>query len=381
MTPQSGYALLVAAHGVRLTRVKGKPVLFSAADQLVFLTNDFVAAIWAHVQAGVTQAEFSRLARDAGLDGKEILSGLLESGVVTFLGAEDGPATLTAHAHLKLGDVIVLIGFGGPRAEAVFRESFGHLTTSPSPSAAHLLALESAGGICGSECGGAADWVEWRRAGAALKELLTGIALERSDRTALHAATLSQDGDALLLFGPPGAGKSTLAAALGVSGFNLDGDDIALLQSDGGVLALQFPITVKSESWSLLSGRYPELARLETYERSDGQSVRYLTPQGAGAPEPRRARLIVRLERAEVGEARLDDIPVEQALAVALDGGWSSDERLSLESFDALIACVDAATCFRLRYSDIDDAVATIGAAWSEARRGSDPADPRTPWM
>ncbi len=68
---------------------------------------------------------------------------------------------------------------------------------------------------------------------SALQELF----LPDSSVTTLHAALLGRGRFGLLIVGPAESGKSTLAIALWLAGFSLLGDDIALLDPEGGGLS------------------------------------------------------------------------------------------------------------------------------------------------
>jgi hypothetical protein len=156
-------------------------------------------------------------------------------------------------------------------------------------------------------------------------------ALHLQGRIALHATSLVQNGEAFLLMGASGAGKSALAAALTAAGLSFQADDISALSWDAGrpvvqagyprlkitpqtceslglAANAQFPVFVSTpvypETWVdcsalpggfhkgpaplkaiyLLSGRNTDLQipRLETL--SPGQSAMAIVRQLYGAP-------------------------------------------------------------------------------------------------
>ncbi len=53
--------------------------------------------------------------------------------------------------------------------------------------------------------------------------------LTSADRMVIHGAVVARDGEALVLVGPSGQGKSTLAAAALLAGWDLLGDDLAIV--------------------------------------------------------------------------------------------------------------------------------------------------------
>ena len=65
----------------------------------------------------------------------------------------------------------------------------------------------------------------------------------------LHAAVLERNGRAVILPGDPGAGKSTLTAALMLSGWRLLSDELTMIDRDDGlVVPLARPVSLKNES-------------------------------------------------------------------------------------------------------------------------------------
>ena len=65
----------------------------------------------------------------------------------------------------------------------------------------------------------------------------------------LHAAVLEKNGQAVILPGDPGAGKSTLAALLSLCGWRLLSDEITLIDRDDGmVVPLARPVSLKNAS-------------------------------------------------------------------------------------------------------------------------------------
>jgi len=63
-----------------------------------------------------------------------------------------------------------------------------------------------------------------------------------------HAATVEKDGEAAVIVGDSGQGKSTLCAALVATGWRLLSDEFALIDSDGMLRAMPRPISLKNES-------------------------------------------------------------------------------------------------------------------------------------
>jgi len=74
----------------------------------------------------------------------------------------------------------------------------------------------------------------------------------------LHAAVLEKNGRAVVLPGDPGAGKSTLTAALMLSGWRLLSDEITLVDRDDGLLVgLARPVSLKNASIDVIQRAFP----------------------------------------------------------------------------------------------------------------------------
>ena len=75
----------------------------------------------------------------------------------------------------------------------------------------------------------------------------------------VHAASLEKGGRALVLPAPPGSGKSTLCAALMLSGWRLLSDELTLIDINTGLLhPLARPVNLKNESIDIIAQTFPE---------------------------------------------------------------------------------------------------------------------------
>lgn len=80
------------------------------------------------------------------------------------------------------------------------------------------------------------------------------VSIHANEYLKLHAAVVAMHGRAIIMPGLPGAGKSTLCAALGLSGWRVLSDEHALIPpGTSSVIPLYRPISLKNESISIIA--------------------------------------------------------------------------------------------------------------------------------
>jgi len=198
-------------------------------------------------------------------------------------------------------------------------------------------------------------------ADSALTTLLSALvnhACKAEDRLlVVHVAGLvGPDGRALLLIGPGGSGKTTLAAALNAEGMALLSDDVAPVRRDGRLLALNTPLCLKPGSWPVLAARRPDLAAAPTFERL-GQTVRYLPPQGPALREPLGLALLLFPRYQPHQPARREPLSPEAALQ-GLVAAEAVIRGLDQAKLDDLARWVAAVPAYALTYPDLATGVA-----------------------
>ncbi len=95
----------------------------------------------------------------------------------------------------------------------------------------------------------------------------------------LHAAVLEKNGQAVILPGDPGAGKSTLTALLALSGWRLLSDEITLIDRDDGmVVPLARPVSLKNASIDVVRAFSPHAVIGEAARETHKGTVAHLKP-------------------------------------------------------------------------------------------------------
>ena len=181
----------------------------------------------------------------------------------------------------------------------------------------------------------------------------------------VHAAVLARGERALLLPAPPGSGKSTLCAALMLSGWRLLSDELTLLRMDDGWIdPLVRPVSLKNRSIGVIGARFPA-ARFSAVTRDTSKGdVAHLQPPAeavAAAGERVRARWIVNPRW--VADAALQLTPRPRAAAaVELARNAFNFALQGPQGFERVADLVAACDCHDLVYGDLDEALAHFEA-------------------
>ena len=186
-------------------------------------------------------------------------------------------------------------------------------------------------------------------------EALTLMLVTNMDRHPVHAATVVREGGALLLAGPSGVGKSTLAYAASRAGLEVRGDEAAYVQLQPALRLWGMPGRVRLSSTG--AAHFPELSEVPPVSGINGKSkvvVDFDVDEGALRPVERVVVCLLsegdgpaRLERVEPPEildgltSRVEpgfDLNPEEGRLVAerlaRGGGWRVG--LSKDPFDAV---------------------------------------------
>lgn len=345
-----------------LVSLGGSDMLFDAAEQHLLGLDDAGAFFARHARQGTTLDTLVDDLVSSGSDAREAATwsvavladwsrrGLIRAEIPAALCGFDRQTIRVAglgfdirYAHAGLRDLIAPI--------------FRHLETRPvQASACCVVARADDSTLVIAPDFAPAAIVTGQQAGPALKALLFQRVIEAADcLAALHVACLVR-GQALLLVGPPGAGKSTLTLGLVAAGFRYAADDVCLLLPAGRVSGVRFAATAKEGSWPILERIGYHLRDLPVLERLDGQRVRFLPPSGAAPRRELTARWIVRVNRDD-RPPELRPVDPREMLSSLLNEGFAPSGQASIECMRALTSLVAGAECRDLNYKDLPDAV------------------------
>jgi hypothetical protein len=182
----------------------------------------------------------------------------------------------------------------------------------------------------------------------------------------LHAAVLERHGRALLLPAPPGAGKSTLCAALAARGWRLLSDELALIEIDGGrIVPLPRPISLKNESIALIRDFWPAGAMSPVVHETLKGSVVHVQPPAESVRRLAQTAMPgwVVLPRYAAGAAtRLSPLSRGSAFMQLVDCAFNYNMH-GRRGFEVLAGVIDASECREFGYGgDLDQATRSFDA-------------------
>ena len=189
------------------------------------------------------------------------------------------------------------------------------------------------------------------------------IAGQAHQYLAIHAAAIEKSGRVAILPGAPGAGKSTLAAALTRRGWRLLSDELALIRpADGLVVPLGRPLNLKNRSIALIRAFAPDaVLSAETHDTVKGTVALLRAPAESLARSDEAAKVgwIVFPRWQEGASARLE--PWSKAAGLIELAHNAMNYSLHGARGFALLAEIFAGSeCWRFTYSRLDDAVAAF---------------------
>ncbi len=176
----------------------------------------------------------------------------------------------------------------------------------------------------------------------------------------LHAAVLERNGQAVILPGDPGAGKSTLTAALALSGWRLLSDELTLIDRDDGmIVALARPISLKNQSIAIIqsfdAGAVMGEAALDTHKGT----VAHLRPpvdSVARVDEKARAAHIVFPRWRAGAKTRLSHHSKTDAFMHAANHAFNYS-LLGRRGFELNADLIESCACWDFEYSQLDEAL------------------------
>ena len=183
----------------------------------------------------------------------------------------------------------------------------------------------------------------------------------------LHAGVVERDGFCLVMPALPGSGKSTLTAALSLSGWRLLSDEFGALDVERGSFrpALK-PAALKNDSIQVIRNFAPQAELGPEFPRTRKGKVAHLAPsrQAVLAVNDHAWPGAVVLPRWQAGHpTELTPIQPQMAFS-ALAFNAFNYSTLGAAGFKAAAALAGGCPTWQLVYSDLDDALARLAREW-----------------
>ena len=176
----------------------------------------------------------------------------------------------------------------------------------------------------------------------------------------LHAAVLERNGRCVILPGDPGAGKSTLTAALTLSGWRLLSDELAIIDRDDGLLVpLARPVSLKNRSIDIIRAFDQGAVLGEPAHDTHKGTVSHLRPPAdsvARMGEKGRAAHIVFPRWKAGASTRLETHSKADAFMHAANHAFNYS-MLGRLGFDLNAGLIDACDCWDFEYSQLSQAL------------------------
>jgi len=181
----------------------------------------------------------------------------------------------------------------------------------------------------------------------------------------IHAAVVAKHDRCALIPGRPGAGKSTLCAALVASGWRLLSDEMALISlEDRLIWPIPRPVSLKNASISIIRSRSPEVFLGPSFTDTHKGTVAHMrAPAESVAASRVSATAAWVVFPGYAAGAVLEATPVSPCRSILRLADDSFNlPALGGKGFNALAEVASACESFELRYSNLDQAIAWFDA-------------------
>ena len=179
----------------------------------------------------------------------------------------------------------------------------------------------------------------------------------------IHAAGLEKDGNAVILPGPPGSGKSTLCAGLIARGWRLMSDELILIRpSDGMICPLVRPISLKNDSITLIRRYLPAVVLSRPCSETEKGIVAFMKPPRDSVLrtcEPARPAWLVFPKFVPSTRPLLVPISKARSFLMVCDNSFNYTMH-GEQGFRIVARLIDACKCYELVYGDLEMAIAVF---------------------
>ena len=179
----------------------------------------------------------------------------------------------------------------------------------------------------------------------------------------LHAAVVEKDGQAVIMPGNPGAGKSTLCAALVNNGWRLFSDELAVLRiNDSMLIPVTRPVSLKNESITIIKHFSPIACLGQSYADTNKGTVAHMRPPTLSVEQvtiSARPRWIIAPRFQAEEKSKLEE-KSKAGMFMNLAENAFNYHIHGPKGFDMLGQLVEHCDCYNYTYSDLHEAIETF---------------------
>jgi HprK-related kinase A len=177
----------------------------------------------------------------------------------------------------------------------------------------------------------------------------------------IHAAVVECNGQAFILPGTPGSGKSTLCAALVCSGWRLLSDEMTLLSVvDGLVYPVPRPISLKNRSLDVIRNFSPDVVMGQVVNETAKGAIGHVRPPDESVDLgeiPAQPAKLIFPKYLEGSKTDLTPLSKSRALLKLAENCFNYNI-LGVQGFNSAGDLTDASDCYEFNYSCLEEAVA-----------------------
>jgi HprK-related kinase A len=194
-----------------------------------------------------------------------------------------------------------------------------------------------------------------------------------NDVLLLHSGVVERDGLALVMPALPGSGKSTLTAALSLSGWRLLSDEFGAVNLDTGAMhPVLKPAALKNESIAVIRRFAPQVELGPLFPKTRKGTVAHVAPSrhAVGHVHTPAQPAAVLLPRWQAG-SKTEFLPVDERMAFStLAFNAFNYNVLGADGFRRVVTLVRQCPAWQLIYSDLGDALARLDDLWPSIVQG-----------
>lgn len=191
----------------------------------------------------------------------------------------------------------------------------------------------------------------------------------------LHSGVVAKNKSAILLPAIPGSGKSTLTAALHLSGYRLLSDEFGVIDPrTGNLIPMVRPVALKNQSISVIRDRFSDAILGPIFPKTRKGDVSHLAPAAASVASRHitaKPVLVIFPRYAKGAGCRIEDVDPATAFNRLAVNSFNY-EFLGAWGFASLIEIVRRCPCKQLVFDSLDSAITILDDLF-ESQRGQDP--------